>query len=162
LPHHLVESFHSTLAEVQDADVLLRVSSAADEELEDKSRAVDAVLNELGVGEKLSLTVLNQCDLISRVDRAALARRFPDAIFTSALTGEGLDSLRAAILSVLDEDAREVVWNLPASDVRIGKLLSDIAQHGVLLAQEWTDDAVSIRARLRPRWREKLERSHGL
>lgn len=160
LPHNLVESFHSTLSEVQDADVMLRVASAADEELEDKSRAVDAVLEELGVGEKLSITVLNQCDLISAEDRAALARRYPDAVFTSALTGEGLDDLRARILSVLDEEARDTSWRLPAGDPRIGKLLADIAQHGVLLDQKWTDDAVSIRAKLRPRWREKLQRQY--
>jgi GTP-binding protein HflX len=115
---------------------MLRVASAADEELEDKSRAVDAVLDELGVGDKLSITVLNQCDLISREDRAALARRHPDAVFTSALTGEGLDDLRARILAVLDEDALETTWRFPADDVRIGKLLADIAQRINALAFE--------------------------
>ncbi|HEX8552037.1 MAG TPA: GTPase HflX [Abditibacteriaceae bacterium] len=162
LPHHLVECFHGTLAEVENADVLLRVGSAADPELDDKTRAVDAVLNELKVGEKQSITVLNQVDLISAEDRAALARRFPDAVFTSALTGEGLDELRDRIVAMIDADAKEVSWIVPVSDARSGKLLSDIAQHGTLLAQDWTTDKARITARLRPRWREKLEQTYNL
>jgi GTP-binding protein HflX len=161
LPHHLVECFHSTLAEVENADVLLRVANGADPELDDKMNAVASVLNELKVGDAPSIMVLNQCDLLSLEDRASLARRYPEAVFTSALTGEGLDELRTRMLEMLDRDAKEVSWVLNGSE-RTGKLLSEVARHGRILEQEWTADddgsRVRVRALLAPRWHETLSR----
>jgi GTP-binding protein HflX len=163
LPHHLVESFHSTLAEVGNADFLLWTAGAADHELEDKLRAVREVLTELKVLDKPHLLVLNQCDLLSPERRIDLERRFPEAIFTSALTGEGLDELRERIFQLLDEEAVEIALELPAERADSGKILSEIARHGRVLAQDWStaDDSESeatpvlcVRARLAQRWWE--------
>ena len=162
LPHHLVESFHSTLAEVQNADFLLWTASAADHELEDKLRAVREVLTELKVLEKPHLLVLNQCDLLSSERRTDLQRRYPDALFTSALTGEGLDELRERVFQLLDEEAVEIALELPASRADSGKILSEIARHGRVLAQDWStseeadgaEPVLCVRARLARRWWE--------
>lgn len=86
LPHFLVESFHSTLNEVENADFLLLVVDGADPEMDDKLRAVQKVLNELQVLDTPHLLVLNQCDRLKAGEREALAARHPEGIFTSALT----------------------------------------------------------------------------
>lgn len=171
LPHNLVESFHSTLAEVQQAHVLLLVADAADPELDDKMKAVREVIDELKVSETPRILVLNQCDRVSLEDRQALLRTHRDAIFTSALTGEGLDDLKARILQTLEADEEEIVLTLDASQSKTGKLISDIARHGRVLDEDWSiasEDGsrpqVRVRARLAPRWREKLglEKGHAV
>ncbi len=160
LPHHLVESFHSTLAEVQDADFLLLVADAADPELDDKLHSVQKVLRELEVIETPTLLVLNQCDRLDWAERAALLRQHPDAVLTSALTGEGLDELKNRIRQTLEQGDEEVDLTLDAQASQTGKLLAELARHGRVLEQEWsTDDTqprVHVRARLARRWREKL------
>lgn len=162
LPHNLVESFHSTLAEVQDADFLLLVANAADLELDDKMTSVHRVLEELGVAEKPQIVVLNQADLVDEERRKDLRFRFPDAVWTSAITGEGLDDLRARIVEHLERDDREYEWILDASAPQTGKVLAEIARRGRVLEESVVENGgqpqLRIRARLHPRWREVIER----
>ena len=86
----------------------------------------------------------------------------PDAVLTSALTGEGLDRLTARIKEVLEQDDEEIALTLDAASSHSGKMLSDLSRHGRILQQEWGTDAegnkprVYVRARLPRRWREKL------
>lgn len=70
LPHDLVAAFRGTLAEARDADLLLHVSDAADEEREHLRRVVDAVLDEVGAGELPQLRVMNKIDLMGAGIRA--------------------------------------------------------------------------------------------
>lgn len=64
LPHDLVAAFRGTLAEARDADLLLHVSDAADEEREPLRRVVDQVLEEIGAGDVPQLRVFNKIDLV--------------------------------------------------------------------------------------------------
>ena len=64
LPHDLVAAFRGTLAEARDADLLLHVSDAADEEREPLRRVVDQVLEEIGAGDVPQLRVFNKIDLM--------------------------------------------------------------------------------------------------
>lgn len=163
LPHHLVECFHSTLAEVQNADFLLLVADAGDEELGEKLASVREVLGTLESAETPTVLVLNQADRLSEAQREVLQAHHPGAVLTSALTGAGLDDLRARIREVLEEDDEEIALTLDAGSIYTGKLLSDLAKHGRILQQEWGSDETGdkarlyVRARLPQRWREKLE-----
>ncbi len=162
LPHHLVESFHSTLAEVEFADYLLFVASGADAELEDKLRAVHGVLDELKVGDKPQLLVLNQADKLTIERRDELERRFPEAVFTSALTGEGLDALRERIFRLLDDSAETIALELPAERSQTGRILAQIARHGRILRHDFAvtesgETVLCVEARLAKRWWELAE-----
>jgi GTPase len=96
LPHHLVASFHSTLTEAVEADLLVHVVDAADPDLARQMAAVEAVLEELLGEPRPTVLVLNKLDLVADEDAVAgLAARFPDAFLVSARTGDGLDALRA-------------------------------------------------------------------
>jgi GTP-binding protein HflX len=95
LPHDLVDAFRATLEEVMRADLLLEVVDAADPDFVGQQAAVQAVLDELGAGEKPRVTVFNKIDLLP--EDAGAPPASDHAVFVSAVTGAGLDLLRARI-----------------------------------------------------------------
>jgi len=62
LPHHLVESFKSTLDEVREADVLLHVVDISHPQYEEQLKVVNKTLAELGAADKLTVTIFNKMD----------------------------------------------------------------------------------------------------
>ncbi|MFI5371816.1 MAG: GTPase HflX [Candidatus Eisenbacteria bacterium] len=95
LPHHLVASFHSTLVEAIEADLLLHVVDASDRAFPAHVRAVQQVLEDLEVKPRETRLVFNKIDLVTDEGlRAALAASDPDAFLVSAKDGDGLDALR--------------------------------------------------------------------
>jgi len=98
LPHHLVASFHSTLVEAVEADLLIHVVDAADPDLLRQMQAVEGVLEELLGEPRPTVLVFNKLDLVADEDAiAGLEAQYPGAFLVSAKSGAGLDSLRAFI-----------------------------------------------------------------
>lgn len=93
LPHELVAAFRSTLTEAREADVLLHVVDAADPHAAERIAEVDAVLADIGAGEIPQIRVYNKCDLLPEWPA------FPenDRAYVSAMTGQGMESLRRVI-----------------------------------------------------------------
>ena len=96
LPHHLVASFHSTLAEAVEADLLLHVVDAGAQDFRRQMRAVDEVLEKILDRPRPTTLVFNKCDRLGEdgVSAAGLRAEFPGAFVVSALRGEGLPELR--------------------------------------------------------------------
>ncbi|HEV2539262.1 MAG TPA: ribosome rescue GTPase HflX [Frateuria sp.] len=120
LPHDLVAAFRATLAEARDADLLLHVSDAADEERERLHRVVDSVLDEIGAGEVPQLHVMNKIDLAGatpKIVRDGEGR--PAQVWLSAATGEGLDLLRQALGELLGGERVRTELQLPLSAGRL-------------------------------------------
>lgn len=92
LPKDLVHAFRSTLDESVEADLLLLVVNAADEEAAFQKATVEATLAELGAGEVPRLVVVNQVDRAEDERVADLCRDW-NAIPVSAITGEGTRAL---------------------------------------------------------------------
>jgi len=84
LPHTLLESFHSTLAEALDADLLLHVADASSPKLADDLALTTAVLRQIGRSEVVELLVLNKIDLVSSERRQELLQLHPEAVLLSA------------------------------------------------------------------------------
>lgn len=119
LPHHLVESFKSTLDEVRESDILLHVVDVAHPQHEDHIRTVNKILEELKASEKPTLLIANKVDLYR--DRyfddflddegkqeiedglsSNLANAFGlPTLFISAHTRENVDKLRAQLLDMI-------------------------------------------------------------
>jgi GTP-binding protein HflX len=120
LPHDLVAAFRGTLAEARDADLLLHVSDAADEERERLHRVVDQVLEEIGAGDVPQLHVMNKIDLAGGEPRIVRdIEGVPQQVWVSAATGQGLDLLRDALGEVLGGDRIRSELLLPLSAGRL-------------------------------------------
>ena len=102
LPHHLVEAFRSTLVEVQEADLLLHVVDASDPDPVGQIGAVRDVLAEIDATEIPEQLVFNKVDLVSPTTLTRLENIHPDAVYVSALTGDGFDRLREAVSGHLE------------------------------------------------------------
>lgn len=94
LPTTLVESFKSTLDEINGANLILHVVDASSDEIPYQVETVEEVLGQIGADRIERIEVFNKIDA---VDSAQTLRRLrathPDAVFISALTGEGIDDL---------------------------------------------------------------------
>lgn len=93
LPHELVAAFRSTLTEAREADVLLHVVDVADAQAGQRIAEVNAVLADIGAGELPQIMVFNKSDRLDIWPE----NRDPRRVYVSALTGQGLPELRAAI-----------------------------------------------------------------
>jgi len=96
LPHQLVASFRSTLAEAEDADLLVHVVDASSPQADAQRAAVEDVLSEMGVERRRVLVAYNKTDL------AVPLALDPEALRISAGTGAGLVELRAAVVARLE------------------------------------------------------------
>jgi GTPase len=101
LPHHLVSSFRSTLGEITAADLVLHVVDRSHPQWHEQMRVADEVLDELGVERRRVVTVFNKCDRVAALRPSA--GQDGEGLWVSALTGEGIDALRAEIARRLPE-----------------------------------------------------------
>jgi GTPase len=148
LPHQLVEGFAATLEETVDADLVLHVAdaSAPDERLDDMIGAVDSVLAEIGAAELPIELVLNKIDEVDPLRRRRLANRFPGSLEISALTGEGLDELRARVAERFGERLRPVRLLVPFDQ---GRILAELYELGAPIEERLdTSEGVIVVARL--------------
>jgi GTP-binding protein HflX len=121
LPHHLVESFKSTLDEVREADILLHVVDISHPAYEEQLGVVNKTLQELDAFEKPTLTIFNKMDLYEErtfdewLEEGTKKEILNDlyerwqhetngnSVFVSAIEKRNLDELRKIILSKVRE-----------------------------------------------------------
>lgn len=115
LPHHLVESFKSTLDEARESDLLIHVVDVAHPQFEDHISSVQRTLNELGAGDIPTIMVFNKMDLyrsqhfddlLTGEEKTDIEEGLKDnllntygedSVFISALNKENLDQLRQVV-----------------------------------------------------------------
>jgi GTP-binding protein HflX len=146
LPHDLVEAFRSTLEEVALASLILHVADASAPDVDDQVTAVRDVLVEIGAGHIPELLVLNKLDLLSEVDRARVARRFPDGVGVSARTGQGVIPLLESVESAIPSPPVEVELLIPYARQQV---VSRLYREAEILAAESREDGTRLRARVR-------------
>jgi GTPase len=131
LPHQLVDAFRATLEEVNRADVLIEVVDASDPHLREHRSTVQTVLDELGAGDKPRLVAFNKADLVEVAarDGGAVAPTLAGSVLVSALTGFGLDALRAEIAALLASLWVDVDVHVPYA---AGELLARIRERGTV------------------------------
>ena len=121
LPHHLVESFKSTLDEVREADVLLHVVDISHTQYEEQLNVVNKTLAELGAAEKPTITIFNKMDryeeqafdqwlepevkaeILSELKQRWQTETKGNCVFVSATERTNLDALRQTILNAVRE-----------------------------------------------------------
>jgi GTP-binding protein HflX len=153
LPTMLVAAFRATLEEVIEADVILHVRDVAHEDTAAQSHDVERVLGELGIAasDPRLIEVWNKIDRLDAGARARLANLAERQdghrpVPVSALSGEGIDRLTAAIEARLAETRQTIELALSPAD---GAGLSWLYRHSEVLEKHMRDDgqlAVTVRA----------------
>lgn len=157
LPHHLVASFRATLEEAIHADLLLHVVDAANPEAPAHVAAVQGVLEELGVGDKPALLVLNKIDALDDPTLLTiLAEKHPQALPLSARCGQGLDALRDAVEQHYRGQQTRMTLSLPLS---AGKALQFLERFADILERRYEDGRAVVDVQIAPRI---LEHVHTL
>jgi GTP-binding protein HflX len=160
LPTQLVEAFRATLEEVAAADIILHVRDAAHPDTAAQRADVLGVLAGMATGPQATLDadwpsrvveVLNKADLIGGVSAMP---QLAGAIAVSALTGEGLDALRAALDERLAAGLEVAEYRLAPSD---GAGIAWLYEHGEVTARKDSDEAVRLTVRLSPAARARFE-----
>jgi GTP-binding protein HflX len=116
LPVQLVTSFRATLDEIREADVLLHVIDLSSPKADEQSGSVDRILAEIGASDVPVIRVFNKVDrLAAKDDLLARNAGVGDRLaYISALTGEGLDDLKAKVRSTAFKDYRRFHFRFPA------------------------------------------------
>jgi len=153
LPHRLIESFKSTLDEVRESDALVHVVDVTHPNFREQMDVVDETLDELDSGDKPRLVVFNKIDALE--DRSllrALRDEYSDAVFTSALRGIGLQTLKKDLLGLIEQDFVERVTYVPVSEPEaIAKIhrLADVVSEDYMYAENGEDAGPQAVARMR-------------
>jgi GTP-binding protein HflX len=154
LPHALVDAFRSTLEEAVQADLLVHVLDASESEKDMAAyfETTLATLRSLGADKKPLLTVLNKIDRLESPDALdSLLRRYPDSIPVSALSGDGLENLKARIENALSGEAR--TFRFPPNRSDLAALLH---RNGTVLREAYKDAYIEVEARVEEQLAEKL------
>lgn len=138
LPHNLVEAFKSTLEEAVDANVILNVCDASDEEHIEHLRVTDELLDSLGCKDKPVIRVYNKCDLFGD---AIPFRGERKSVSISALTGKGFDTLLEVISKALPPSRIRLKMLIPYSD---GQATAALRRDAVVHAEEYKENGVFL------------------
>ena len=157
LPTQLVAAFRATLEEVLEADLILHVRDISHPETTEQAQDVAEILASLGVKPAVpQFEVWNKLDLVDPPARAVLAVNAEgrDRIFPiSALTGEGIDDLLAAISRAFDEEKSERSLTLSFAE---GRKRAWLHQEGVVQSETETDAG----HRITVRWTARQEKRY--
>nr|WP_282571845.1 GTPase HflX [Roseomonas acroporae] len=179
LPTELVAAFRATLEEVAAADVILHVRDVAHPDTAAQRADVLGVLDDMAEGPDAALDagwrsrvieVLNKADLLGGTDHvpggqapvgaqagapgSVAPGQDGQAVAVSALTGEGLEALRAVLDERLAAGMETVELALPAAD---GAGLAWLYRHGEVLSREDGEHDIQLRVRLSPADRARFE-----
>ena len=149
LPPDLIAAFRATLEEVQEAALIVQVSDISSPHHAEQDAEVLKVLKDLGVETRPRLHVLNKVDRLSPEDFEALHPsngRTDRTVFTSAVTGAGLDDLLSRIDAAMPVDPlQRLLLRMPVSD---GRSLSLIQAGGRVLHSEVDDGHLLVDAEI--------------
>ncbi len=147
LPHQLVEAFRSTLEQTTNSDLLLHVIDASRSDQQARVSAVDQVLVDIGASEVPRVLALNKSDVIAPNGRERLIGLFPDGVFISSVTGEGLDELLEAVAARLNPSNRVAAFRIPYDRADLRSLLY---AHGEVLEESAASEGITLRVKASP------------
>lgn len=149
LPPEIVAAFRATLEEIAGADILLHVVDATHPNAKEQIEAVEDTLAELGVDHLPTVVALNKIDLLegSELNFESSDLNRP-AVAVSALTGQGIDTLLAAVEAAMTQFLEPLHVLLPYDR---GDLLSLIYERGQVDDESHSAEGIEIYGRMPPR-----------
>ena len=138
LPHELIAAFRSTLQEAREADLILHLIDASDENRWQRVRQVNSVLKQLDADRVPQIRVYNKIDKLERTPRVANNRDGEGrAVWLSAANGEGVPLLLDAISNRLRRKTLHGIMHLHPSQ---GRQRAKLFELGAVLSEVTTED----------------------
>jgi GTP-binding protein HflX len=160
LPPTLIASFHATLAEVREADLLLHVVDASSPIMEEQIEAVEGVLKTIGADAVPVIMVFNKIDkAYSKTILLAFRRRYKQAVSVSALNGTGLEQLRELIRTAAQARVRPVRVRFAVGD---GALDSFVRSRATVKSESYDDDTAELTVETNERSLAELRAKKGI
>ncbi len=154
LPHQLVEAFHATLEEATMSDFLIHVLDASNPRVLEYYNTTMKVLEELGADTKKTLVVFNKMDKVTDPStRAVLRRHFPEAVFVSVHTSDGIDDLVNRIGDFVSDQVQEATLHIPTHR---GDLLARLHREAQIHDLNYEPEYAMVRASVPARLLETL------
>lgn len=146
LPHHLVASFRSTLAEVADADVIIHVADVSHKMYKDQIKVVEQTLESLKILDKPVILALNKIDKIDDFEALnAIKADFPDSILISAKKVHNITMLLELMQSKYDENVKYTKLMLPYTDMQ---KISQIYSLSEVIKREDQDEGIYLELKI--------------
>jgi len=142
LPHTLIYAFHSTLEEILDAWIAIILVDASDQDFNEKFNTVKETIKELGGENITQLIVFNKIDKISSEKLDTLKLQYKNALFISALSGRGIDELKALIRSILEKSFVQIKLFIPMSNIN---LIPEIFANARVISKDDQSDGVLLK-----------------
>ena len=156
LPHDLVASVRSTLAEALEASLLLYVVDASDPTYEAQLEVSRSVLREIGADAVPSRLVLNKLDRVTPTARATLLAKHPDAILLSAHAPKDVSALRDTIIAFFEAAMVEDVLVVPYAKQN---LIGEVYESARVLSEDYNESGRVLKLRGLPGAIARLKRS---
>jgi len=154
LPHGLVEAFKATLEEVVQADLLLHIVDISHPQAEEQIQAVNAVLEEIGAGEKPTIMVFNKMDrLDNKGPLNRLQAHHTHAVAISATTGEGIPVLLAEIGTQLRPKREFLELRVPHEQAAVIARLHKVGQ---VITRRYSGKTARFKVRIPPHYHDEF------
>lgn len=141
LPHHLVESFKSTLEEIKEASLIVHVVDASSPYMDQQIETTRKVLQELEVLDIPNIFVFNKVDIIK--EPRFITSIYPDALLISSKTMQGYDELIQTIDTMLFPKEYNVTYKLPYT---LGNIYNTLKEKTTVLNTEYLNDGIYVKA----------------
>jgi GTP-binding protein HflX len=145
LPHELIEAFKSTLEQIAEADFMLHIVDAADVDPDRQIASVREVLGEIGAAHLPEYLVFNKVDIASPAAVGRLRSLFPEAVTVSALTGEGLDSLRNRMVDAVQAGTVVAAFTVPYDR---GEIVAALHREGEVINEAHGEKGTELKVRI--------------
>ena len=153
LPHGLVESFQSTLAEANESDLLIHLVDGTDEDLAGQIAAVREVLAEIDANDIPEILVINKTDVLDVTQLQRIQNLYPDAVLISALERSGLERVVEAVGEAVRKQT--VTLTLAVPYVR-GDVVAAAHRLGEVIGEKHDDDGTVLDVRVPIEMRDRF------
>ncbi len=145
LPHNLVASFKSTLREVVESDLIIKVLDISSPFIYEHLQTIKKVLNDINASHVPAINVLNKVDLLPDANAITkLKRTFPGMLTISAARCLKLSDLKISIIQAIEDSYETVDVKFSYSD---SKLISKIQENVIVLERNYMNEYVKLKIR---------------
>ncbi len=156
LPHHLVESFKTTLNVVRNADIILHIVDLTHPLFEEHINVVQSTLKELKCSDKKQIIIFNKVDALEDSQKITYVNNlFPGCILISAKRGINIKQLIEKLIEFYENN---FVQNTISLHVSASKLISQIHSLAQILNTKYEDENVVLEFRTSTSNANKIER----